>query len=91
MWTVAKIKITNLNTFKKELAEKVGNDIKFYYPKIEYFKYDYKRSIYPKSLLDTDYYDYLGKNYKNFDSNTTIFGQVPPILKLLNSSLIFLN
>ena len=39
MWTVAKIKITNLNTFKKELAEKVGNDIKFYYPKIEYFKY----------------------------------------------------
>jgi outer membrane protein assembly factor BamB len=46
------------------------------------FKYDYKKSIYPKSLLDTDYYDYLGKNYKNFDSNTTIFGSVPPILKL---------
>ena len=39
MWTVAKIKIKNLNTFKKELAEKVGNDIRFYYPKIEYFKY----------------------------------------------------
>ena len=39
MWAVAKIKIKNLNTFKKELAEKVGNDIKFYYPKIEYFKY----------------------------------------------------
>ena len=39
MWTVAKIKIKNLNTFKKELVEKAGNDIKFYYPKIEYFKY----------------------------------------------------
>ena len=36
MWTVAKIKIKNLNTFKKELAEKAGNDIKFYYPKIDY-------------------------------------------------------
>ena len=39
MWAIAKVKIKNLNTFKKDLAEKVGNDIKFYYPKIEYFKY----------------------------------------------------
>ena len=39
MWIVAKVKIKNLNTFKKNLAEKVGNDIKFYHPKIEYHKY----------------------------------------------------
>ena len=39
MWTVAKIKIKNLNTFKKNLAEKMGDDIKFYYPKVEYHKY----------------------------------------------------
>ena len=39
MWTVAKIKIKNLNTFKKNLAKKIGNDIKFYHPKIEYHRY----------------------------------------------------
>ena len=31
------------------------------------FKYDYKQSILPKSLLDTDYYNYLGKDCKNCD------------------------
>ena len=39
MWAVAKIKIKNLNTFKKDLIEKLGKDIKFYHPKIEYHKY----------------------------------------------------
>jgi len=39
MWVVAKIKIKNLNTFKKNLVEKIGNDTQFYYPKIEYHKY----------------------------------------------------
>ena len=39
MWVVAKIKIKNLNNFKKDLSEKIGNDIKFYHPKIEYHKY----------------------------------------------------
>ena len=39
MWIVAKVKIKKLNTFKKDLAEKIGNDIKFYYPRIEYHKY----------------------------------------------------
>ena len=46
------------------------------------FKYDYKESILPKSLLDTDYYNYLGKDCKNCDLNTTIFGPVPPVLKI---------
>ena len=40
MWIVAKVKIKKLNTFKKDLTEKIGNDIKFYYPRIEYHKYN---------------------------------------------------
>ena len=39
MWLVAKIKIKNLNTFKRDLIKKVGNDIEFYYPKIVYHRY----------------------------------------------------
>jgi len=39
MWAVAKIKIKNLNTFKKDLVIKFGNEIKFYQPKIEYQKH----------------------------------------------------
>jgi len=39
MWIVAKIKIKNLNTFKKSLTEKMGSNVKFYLPKIEYHKY----------------------------------------------------
>ena len=39
MWIVAKIKLKNFNIFKKELTKKIGKDIKFYYPKIEYHKY----------------------------------------------------
>ncbi len=39
MWIVAKIKIKNLNTFKKSLTEKMGKDIQFYCQKIKYQKY----------------------------------------------------
>ena len=39
MLAVSKIKIKNLNTFKKNLAENIGSDIKFYYPKIEFYKH----------------------------------------------------
>jgi len=38
MWVVAKIKINNLNIFKKEITSKFGKEIKFYQPKIEYHK-----------------------------------------------------
>ena len=38
MWVVAKIRMKDLNIFKKNLTEKIGNDIKFYQPKIEYHK-----------------------------------------------------
>ena len=39
MWVVAKVKIKNLDLFKKNLAKQIGNDVKFYYPKFEYQKY----------------------------------------------------
>ena len=39
MWIVAKIKIKNLNVFKKDLVKKVGSNIEFYQPKIEYHRY----------------------------------------------------
>ena len=39
MWVVAKVRIKDLNIFKKNLTEKIGDDIKFYHPKIEYHKY----------------------------------------------------
>jgi len=39
MWMVAKIKVKNLNTFKDNIAKKVGYDVKFYHPKFEYHKY----------------------------------------------------
>ena len=39
MWVVAKVKINNLNTFKKNMSERIGADIKFYQPKLGYYKY----------------------------------------------------
>ena len=39
MWIVAKIKIKNLHFFKKDLVSKMGSDVKFYYPKVEYHRY----------------------------------------------------
>ena len=39
MWVVAKIKIKNLNTFKKNIREKMGDGVKFYQPKFEYHKF----------------------------------------------------
>ena len=39
MWIVARVKIKEINIFKKKLFEKLGKDIKFYHPKIEYYKY----------------------------------------------------
>ena len=46
------------------------------------FKYSYKKSIVPKSLSDSNYYNFLGKDCKNCSLNTKIFGPLPPILKL---------
>ena len=74
MWTVAKIKIKNLNTFKKKLAEKVGNDIKFYYPKIEYFKYfGNKVKRFEKYMLENYIFCYHAKFKKTTFVNEVKF------------------
>ena len=69
MWTVAKIKIKNLNTFKKELAEKAGNDIKFYYPKIEYYQWSRnKLKKFEKFILE----NYIFCNHPKFNDTNSI-------------------
>ena len=39
MWVVAKVKKKELHTFKKELSEKLGIEVKYYNPKIIHHKY----------------------------------------------------
>ena len=68
MWIVAKIKIKNLNIFKKNLAEKIGSDIKFYHPKIEYHKYfGDKVKRFEKFILENYIFCYHEK-FKKFSS-----------------------
>ena len=38
MWVVAKIKKKEIEIFKKDLVKKSGQNIEFYYPKIEYYQ-----------------------------------------------------
>ena len=38
MWIVAKVRNKELNIFKQNLINRLGKEIKFYYPKIEYQK-----------------------------------------------------
>ena len=53
MWLVAKVKEKNLNLFKKDLSKKLGSDIKFYNPKIEYHKYNGNKVIrFEKFILE---------------------------------------
>ena len=68
MWVVAKIKINNLNTFKKNISEKIGVDIKFYQPKLEYYKYfGDKIKKYEKFVLENYIFCYHQKfNKTNF-------------------------
>ena len=44
MWVVAKIKAKEVKIFKKNMIEKLGEDINFYCPKIEYQQY-FKKKI----------------------------------------------
>ena len=39
MWIVAKVKNRNFNVFKESFSEKMGRDVQFYHPKIEFHKY----------------------------------------------------
>ena len=73
MWVVAKIKIKNLNTFKKDLSEKIGNDVKFYHPKIEYHKYFRdKVKKFEKFILE----NYIFCYHEKFSQSSTILGEL---------------
>jgi len=69
MWIVAKIKLKNLETFKKNLSEKIGEDIKFYHPKVEYHKYfGNKVKKFEKFILE----NYIFCFHKNFKISSCI-------------------
>ena len=69
MWLVAKIKIKNLNIFKKNIIEKIGKDIKFYYPKIEYNKYFGNRiKKFEKLVLE----NYIFCYHEKFKENNSV-------------------
>ena len=69
MWTVVKIKKKELNIFKKNLTDKIGQDIEFYYPKIEYHK-NIKNKVrkFEKLILE----NYVFCYHKKFKDHTNI-------------------
>ena len=74
MWVVAKIKIKNLNIFKKNLAENIGSDIKFYYPKIEFYKrFGNKVKRFEKFILENYIFCYHDKFKKSSSVNEVKF------------------
>ena len=74
MWIIAKIKLRNLNIFKKNLSEKIGKDLKFYIPKIEYHKYyGSKVKKFEKHILENYIFCYHDKFKENQFLNATKF------------------
>ena len=64
----------NLELDREELTEKVGNDIKFYYPKIEYFKYfGNKVKRFEKYMLENYIFCYHAKFKKTTFVNEVKF------------------
>ena len=62
MWIVAKVRSKELNTFKKNLTDKLDKDVKFYYPKIEYKKIIKSRvKKFEKILLENYIFCYHAK------------------------------
>jgi len=69
MWVVAKVKIKNLHTFKKDLVEKTDNNIKFYYPKIKYDRHEGNNiKKFEKLILE----DYIFCYHKKFQRSNFI-------------------
>ena len=69
MWIVAKVRSKELNIFKKNLTEKLGSDVKFYYPKIEYQKLiKNKLKRFEKILLE----NYIFCHHSEFEKNSTL-------------------
>ena len=68
MWVVAKIKAKEVKIFKKNMIEKLGEDINFYCPKIEYQQY-FKKKI--KKIEKLALGNYIFCYHRNF--NNSIF------------------
>ena len=69
MWLVAKIKVKDINIFKKNLIEKFGEEIKFYSPKI-LFSYNFKNKIRQSDKLVLE--NYIFCYHKKFNSSFAI-------------------
>ena len=68
MWIVAKVKTKEINIFKKKLLEKLGQETKFYYPKIEYQKY-FKDKVSKKEMpILGNYIFCYNKKFNNINS-----------------------
>ena len=62
-WIVVKYKKNKLSELKNDLIKKIGNNIKFYFPKIKYeFLKKQKTSFKEINLLD----DYIFVNHEKF-------------------------
>ena len=77
MWVVAKIKIKNLHVFKKDLVGKTGDDVKFYYPKVEYYRYfGSKVKRFEKYMLENYIFCYHAKFKKTTFVNEIKFRMI---------------
>ena len=74
MWTVAKVKKNQINTFKKNLSDLLDKNIKFYMPKIEYTKY-FKDKVkkFDKPILENYIFCYHEKFYDSTNINKLKF------------------
>ena len=68
MWVVAKIKKSEINIFKKQLTEKIGHDIEFYYPKIQEHKYIRNKLRKIEKLILENYVFCYHKKFENIKS-----------------------
>ncbi len=64
MWVVAKIRKRELDFFKRDLIDKMGKEVRFYSPKIEYYKYFGKRTIRLERLILENYIFCYHDNFK---------------------------
>ena len=68
MWVVAKIKIKEIQIFKKELIEKFGREVSFYCPKITFTKNFKKEKKIDKFILE----GYIFCHHNSFNKNNII-------------------
>tara|TARA_A100001011_G_C14252247_1_gene818428 strand:+ start:1115 stop:1612 length:498 start_codon:yes stop_codon:yes gene_type:complete len=65
MWLVAKYKKKELSLLKKNLSEKLGEEIKFYHPKIKIQKFKNNKLIEIKKSILEDYIFFYHESFKN--------------------------